>query len=87
MGGGHRGDWWEDRWRNQKDRDISRLQRDYIEMGKTVVEVREWIKDHDTRHEASSTARARIPEDVRGWISTAISIFTLLLMLYLQSQH
>lgn len=78
---------WQDRWRDEKDADIAQLQRDYITAAQAMIEVREWIKSHDKQHESDRAARAHLPDDVRGWIATAISVMTLLLMLYLQSHR
>lgn len=78
---------WEDRWRDQTDEHIADLQRAVGEAAQTMVEIREWIRNHDSRHNDERQARQQLPGDIRGWISTAISLFTLLLMLYLQQNH
>lgn len=78
---------WERDWRDRTDEDVAQLQRDYISAAQAMIEVREWIKNHDKRHEDDHESRGRLPDDVRGWIGTAIGIFNLLLILYLQNQR
>jgi hypothetical protein len=76
---------WQDRWRDQTDANIAQLQRDYINAAQVMIEVREWIKSHDRQHGEDFQSRSRVPDDVRGWISTGIAIASILLTLYLQS--
>lgn len=84
-GNGYNANDWERDWRDRTDDDIAQLQRDYVAAGQAMIEVREWIKNHDKQHTDDRQTRQRIPDDVRGWIGTAIAIASILLTLYLQA--
>jgi len=83
-GGGHGGgaaEEWVDRWRDGVDTDIAQLQRDYISAAQTMVEVRQWIINHDKSHATENQSRAAIPGNVRDWILFALTVVTILLAL------
>ena len=80
-GSGGNADEWVDRWRDGVDTDIAQLQRDYISAAQTMVEVRQWIINHDKLHATDSQTRAALPGNVRDWILFAVTVTMILLAL------